>query len=109
LVATITGGLFSSGQSIVRMVSDDARTKGRIIETSKPMTRPQALEKAQRVWGIRGAVYCFHETFFEVSVHTRFHYIVSFGMGIRGMRRLLTPRGEAHNDTEGPLLPSLPA
>jgi hypothetical protein len=32
------------------MVSDEARTKGRIIETSKPMTRQQALEKAQRLW-----------------------------------------------------------
>jgi hypothetical protein len=31
--------------------------------------------------GIHGAVYCFHETFFEVGVHTRFHYMVSYGMG----------------------------
>jgi hypothetical protein len=63
------------------MVSEDVRTKGRVIETSRPMTRQQALEKARRLWGINSAVYCFHETFFEVGVHTRFHYMVSYGMG----------------------------
>jgi hypothetical protein len=45
------------------------------------MTEREALEKAQRLWGPYGAVYCFHETFFEVGVRTRLGYMVTFGMG----------------------------
>jgi hypothetical protein len=45
------------------------------------MTEQQALIEAQRLWGVHGATYCFHETFFEVGVRTRFHYMVAFGMG----------------------------
>jgi len=45
------------------------------------MSRQQALAKAQRVWGANGAVYCFHETFYEVGIRTHLNFMVAYGMG----------------------------
>jgi hypothetical protein len=45
------------------------------------MTEQKALTEARRLWGVYGAVYCFHETFFEVGVRNRLHYMLAFGMG----------------------------
>ena len=45
------------------------------------MSRQQALEKAQRLWGGSGAVYCFHDTFYEVGMRAPFHFMVAYGTG----------------------------
>ena len=53
------------------------------------MSRQQALEQAQRLWGSSGAVYCFHETFYEVGIRTRFDFIVAYGIDLVTLAAML--------------------